>query len=180
MNISIRHLINILNHEGISLREKQEYLKKYQVNTKRRLSIHHRSAHFVETLAEMIQKRLTNDLYIFYEHDEDRLHLDDQEPCHNSQGDTISYANYYDNYSSCISCDSTTYYEDVEHVHGDSYCPSCYRRQCYYCEDCEEINLMMILAVVKMIGIMLMRIQGYYVIVQKLSFNTMVLILHQQ
>jgi hypothetical protein len=34
MNISIRHLINILNHEGISLREKQEYLKKYQVNTK--------------------------------------------------------------------------------------------------------------------------------------------------
>jgi hypothetical protein len=44
MNISIRHLINILNHEGISLREKQEYLKKYQVNTKRRLSIHHRSA----------------------------------------------------------------------------------------------------------------------------------------
>jgi UPF0716 family protein affecting phage T7 exclusion len=43
-----------------------------------------------------------------------------------------------------------------------------------------KTNLMMILAVVKMIGIMLMRIQGYYVIVQKLSFNTMVLILHQQ
>jgi DNA-binding transcriptional MerR regulator len=80
MNISIRHLINILNHEGISLREKQEYLKKYQVNTKRRLSIHHRSEVLVEKLAEMIQKRLTNDLYIFYEHDEDRLHLDDQEP----------------------------------------------------------------------------------------------------
>jgi hypothetical protein len=138
MNISIRHLINILNHEGISLREKQEYLKKYQVNTKRRLSIHHRSAHFVETLAEMIQKRLTNDLYVFYEHDEDRIYLDDQEPEYNSQGDTISYANYHDNYSSCISCDSTIYYEDVEHVHGDSYCPSCFRRQCYYCEDCEE------------------------------------------
>jgi len=35
MNISIRHLINILNHEGISLREKQEYLKKYNrlINT---------------------------------------------------------------------------------------------------------------------------------------------------
>jgi hypothetical protein len=37
-----------------------------------------------------------------------------------------------------------------------------------------KTNLMMILAVVKMIGIMLMRIQGYYVIVQKLSFNIMV------
>ena len=138
MNISIRHLINILNHEGISLREKQEYLKKYQVNTKRRLSIHHRSQVLVEKLAEMIQKRLTNDLYIFYEHDEDRLHIDDQEPCHNDLGETISYENYMDNYLSCISCDSTTYYDDVEHVHGDSYCPSCYRRQCYYCEDCDS------------------------------------------
>jgi hypothetical protein len=29
----------------------------------------------------MIQKRLTNDLYVFYEHDEDRIYIDDQEPC---------------------------------------------------------------------------------------------------
>jgi hypothetical protein len=28
--------------------------------------------------------------------------------------------------------------DDAEHVHGDSYCPTCFRRQCYYCEHCEE------------------------------------------
>ena len=138
MNISIKHLINIFNHEGISLEEKQKYLKKYQVNTTRRLSIHHRSAHFVEKLAEMIQKRLTNDLYVFYEHDEDRIYLDDNEPEYNDRGNTISHENYMDNYSSCISCDSTVHLDDIEHVHGDTYCYTCFRRQCYFCEHCEE------------------------------------------
>jgi hypothetical protein len=138
MNISIRHLINILNHEGISLREKQEYLKKYQVNNKRRLSIHHRSEVFNNKIAEMIEKRLTNDLYVFYDHDENKLCVDDQEPELNDRGETISYYNYCDNYNSCSSCCETVYHEDIEYVHGDSFCPSCYSRQCYYCEECEE------------------------------------------
>ena len=108
------------------------------MNNNRRLSIHHRSAHFVEKLAEMIQKRLTNDLCVFYEHDEDRIYLDDQEPCLNDRGETISELNYCDNYNVCSSCHDTIYYEDAEYVHGDHFCPTCYRRQCYFCEDCEE------------------------------------------
>jgi hypothetical protein len=33
----------------------------------------------------------------FYEHDEDRIYLDDNEPQYNDRGNTISYENYYDN-----------------------------------------------------------------------------------
>jgi len=38
----------------------------------------------------------------------------------------------------CSSCEETVYYENAEYVHGDHFCPSCYRRQCYFCEECEE------------------------------------------
>ena len=145
MNINLKQFINILNSESISDNEKESYFNTFFENRLDRISnkIGFRSWHIRRkqiAIINLIDKKVNNqNFFIFYDHYENEPCFSYDEPSQDDEGNTISYDNYCDYYSSCDQCCETIHNDNMCYVNDSHYlCSSCRDDMYYYCGECRD------------------------------------------
>jgi len=163
MNISLKQIINILNHEGIGYREKQKYFNLFFDQRGKRLAnkfnphdinVYRKVATANErknkALIKLIDRHLSEGvfyprgypeeyrLYVFFNDYNRRPTLDMDEPISTRDGEIYSYTHYHDCFGECNSCGEECDRDDMSYVQGDDLCNHCFDRYAYYCHDCDE------------------------------------------